>query len=145
MRNIEMKRRGEIAKLKPPAWHISRYIPENSIVELFGEYASRKSQIREPPRHRLPLFGSRMRDINDPIVRRMLDRFRPLSLNVTAHKGEGTARAGTRVWHLVCWLSDISTRDGLTPSATMIREAIQDLYPETGIGLINRMLQEWPQ
>jgi hypothetical protein len=57
-------------------------IPEGMTV--MADPGNAPRQTREPPRHRLPLFGSQIRDINDPTVRRMLDRFRPLSLHEIA-------------------------------------------------------------
>jgi hypothetical protein len=56
----------------------------DEVMTVMADPGNEPKQTREPPRHRLPLFGRRTRDINDPTVRRMLDRFRPMSLREIA-------------------------------------------------------------
>ena len=60
--------------------------------------------------------------------------------NFAKRCGYGTTPTGVRVFHLVTWLGDIGTRDGLTPSAVMIREAIREDYPQTTVAMIEDML-----
>ena len=60
--------------------------------------------------------------------------------NFANSRGYGTTPTGLRVFHLVTWLGDIGTRDGLTPSAAMIREAIREDYPQTTRAMIESML-----
>jgi len=60
--------------------------------------------------------------------------------NFAKRCGYGTAPAGARAFQLVTWLSDIGTRDGLTPSAAMIHEVIREDYPQTTVALIEDML-----
>jgi hypothetical protein len=59
--------------------------------------------------------------------------------NFTAVRGIGTTPAG-RAFELVNWLGDLSTIEGLTPSAKMIQAAIRDLYPNTSRQQIQGML-----
>jgi len=50
--------------------------------------------------------------------------------------GCGTTPCGDRAHRLVQWCADIGTRDGLIPSAVMIRED----YPQTTVAMIEDML-----
>jgi hypothetical protein len=54
--------------------------------------------------------------------------------------GVGTSLAGDRAHRLVQWLADIGTKDGLTPSAAMIKGAIAGDYPDTTAHVIRSML-----
>jgi hypothetical protein len=54
--------------------------------------------------------------------------------------GCGTTPSGERAHKLVMWLADSGTRDGLTPSAAMIRAMIRDAYPQTTRAMIEAML-----
>jgi hypothetical protein len=54
--------------------------------------------------------------------------------------GTGATPTGERVFRLVNWCGDISTVEGLTPSARLIRTAIRDLYPNTTLARIEGML-----
>jgi hypothetical protein len=74
---------------------------------------------------------------DDPLL---LAECRRRVTNFTAHEGEGTDPAGRRAFQLVNWLGDVSTQDGKTPSAKLIREVIRELYPDTRIPLIKQML-----
>jgi hypothetical protein len=55
--------------------------------------------------------------------------------------GNGTTPTGERAHKLVQWLADVSTSDGLTPSAGMIHDVIQDAYPRTHRTTIEGMLE----
>jgi len=71
---------------------------------------------------------------------RLLRECRSRVKNFAKRCGYGTTPTGVRVFHLVTWLGDIGTRDGLTPSAVMIREAIREDYPQTTVAMIEDML-----
>jgi hypothetical protein len=60
--------------------------------------------------------------------------------NFAATEGVGDNPRGRRVFQLVNWLADIATREGKTPSAGMIEDAIYEDYPETSLAMIEDML-----
>jgi hypothetical protein len=71
---------------------------------------------------------------------RLLAECQRIVQNFAKTCGYGATRTGTHVFQLVQWLGDLGTRDGLTPSAEMIAEAIAADYPETTISQVHSML-----
>ena len=71
---------------------------------------------------------------------KLLEECRQRVVRFRNKHGIGTQTRGRRVHQLIQWLGDIGTKDGLTPSARMIEEAIEEDYPETTVSAIRSML-----
>jgi hypothetical protein len=71
---------------------------------------------------------------------RLIDECQRIVQNFGKSCGYGATPTGTHIYYLVCWLGDLGTRDGLTPSAAMIHDAIALDYSETTISQVRSML-----
>jgi hypothetical protein len=81
-------------------------------------------------------------DGDDP---RLLAECKAIVANCAKHYGYGRMPMGDHAHRLVQWLANIRTRDGLTPSAEMIRDVIRADYPNTTVAMVEDMLSRRKQ